>query len=75
MIRAKEGTYDLNVADQPHKKIYLTSPYYQLSDKNSDKIFTMCIQFNDNISSNNKYSFIKCSFKSSSWITRATNFF
>ena len=58
MIRAKEGTYDLNVEDQPHKKIYLTSPYYQLSDKNSDKIFTMCIQFNDNISSNNKYSYI-----------------
>ena len=56
MIRAKEGTYDLNVEDQPHKKIYITSPYYQFNRNDSEQIFTMCIQFNDNISS--KYSYI-----------------
>ena len=55
MIRAKEGTFDINVKDQPHRKIFISPLYFQLNDKNSDEIFTMCIQFNDSITYKNSY--------------------
>ena len=55
ILRVKEGIFDLNVQDQPHRKIFISSPYYQLGYKTSDEIFTMCIQFNDSISHKNAY--------------------
>ena len=55
MIRAKEGLFDLNVKDQPHKKIFLIPPYSQLANDSSDEIFTICILFSDNISNKNAY--------------------
>ena len=55
IIREKEGTFDINVKDQPHRKIFISPPYFQLNDKNSDEIFTICIQFNDSITYKNSY--------------------
>ena len=55
MLRLKEGAFDMNERDQPHRKIYITPPYFQFGDKKSDEIFTICIKFYDNISNKDGY--------------------
>ena len=55
MLRLKEGAFDMNERDQPHRKIYITPPYFQFGDKKSDEIFTICIKFDDNISNKDGY--------------------
>ena len=55
ILRVKEGTFDLNTKDQPNRKIFISSPYYQLDNKKSDEVFTMCIQFNESITLKNAY--------------------
>ena len=55
ILRVKEGAFDLNIKDQSNRKIFVSPPYYQLNNKNSDKVFTMCIQFNDSITMKNAF--------------------
>ena len=55
IMKAKENTFDLNIKDQPHRKIFITSPYQQFGDFEDEIITTICIQFNDSISNNNAY--------------------
>ncbi len=55
MIRAKDGTFDLNYNDQIDKKIFISPPYFQLGNVTSDKIFSLCIKFNDSLTNKNAY--------------------
>jgi hypothetical protein len=55
MFRIKEGTFDSNVKDQPHRSIFITFPYFQFGNKVADEVFTMCIKFIDSISGKDAY--------------------
>ena len=55
MMRSKEDIFDLNVKDIPNKKIFVTPVYQQFSEEFAGEIFTMCIQFDDKISSKDAY--------------------
>ena len=55
IMKAKEEIFDMNINDQPDRKIYITTPYHQLGSNSDEIIFTLCIQFNDNISHKNSY--------------------
>ena len=55
MMRSKEDLFDLNVKDTPDKKIFITPVYKQLSEANTEEIFTLCILFDDSISKKGAY--------------------
>ena len=55
IMKSKENMFDNNVNEQPDRKIFVTSPYNQLGVRNSQVIFSICIEFNDTISSNNAF--------------------
>ena len=55
ILKIKEEIFDINDKDQPHRKIYITHPYYQFGEKNSDEIFSIFIKFKDNISFKDAY--------------------
>ena len=55
MFRINEGTFDSNVKDQPHRSIFITSPYNQFGNEVADQVFTMCIKFIDSISGKDAY--------------------
>ena len=55
IMKAQEDMFDINVNDQPNRKIFITTPYQQLEQLQEEIIFTMCIKFIDNISQKNAY--------------------
>jgi hypothetical protein len=55
IMKSKENMFDNNVNEQPDRKIFVTSPYNQLGVRNSQVIFSLCIEFNDTISNNNAF--------------------
>ena len=55
IIKSKKDTYDVNIHEQPDRKIFVTPPYNQLGLINGEVIFSICIEFYDTISKNNAY--------------------
>ena len=46
IINAQKSLFDFNLEDQKDRKIFITSPYPQLSDSETTAAFTICIKFN-----------------------------
>ena len=55
MMKSKEDMFDLNVHEQPDRRIFVIPPYKQLGLLDGQIIFSLCIQFNDTISKKNAY--------------------
>ena len=55
IMKSKEDLFDINVNDQPDRKIFITSPYNQFGKRDKEVIFTLCIEFNDIISNKRAY--------------------
>ena len=55
IIKSKKDTYDVNIHEQPDRKIFVTPSYNQLGLINGEVIFSICIEFYDTISKNNAY--------------------
>ena len=55
ILKAKDNIFDFNSDKQPHRKIYITTPYSQIGSIKKEVIFSICIQFNDTISNSSAY--------------------
>ena len=54
--KAKQGIFDYNIDGLKSRTIFITNSYKQLGQKDSINIFTMCIEFYDQISQGSGYS-------------------
>ena len=54
IMKAKENLFDINIEEQPDRKVFITTPYPQIG-VTDQIIFSMCIQFSDSISKKNAY--------------------
>ena len=53
IMKAKENLFDINIEEQPDRKVFITTPYPQIGV--DQIIFSICIQFSDSISKKNAY--------------------